>query len=768
MNNVKILLYFEGEKSLAKSGIGQVIANQQRALDSVGIEWTTDENCKDYDILHINTYGPKSIAAVRKAHSKGKKVIYHGHSTEEDFKNSFLLSKQIAPLAKMYLTTLYKMADYIIAPTEYSKKLISSYGVETPISAVPNGIDLDKYVPRGSKEKAFHEQFEIKADEKVVISEGHCLTCKGLFDFIEVAERLPNYRFIWFGETSLASLPKKNRDAIKKNHPKNVEFAAGFKGDVIEGAYSAADCFLFPSFEETEGDVVLEALASKQNILVRDIPAYEGLLEDNKNCYMANDVDGFVEKLEGIVEKKLPDLSGEGYKTAQSCSINSIGKELEEVYRKVADIEHQSLNIGIFTDTYFPEVSGVATSIRTLRDELEMRGHNVYIFTTTSAGLKNKVDEDECIIRFGSIPFISFTDRRISMRGAAKAQQLAKKYKLDIIHTQTEFGMGVLGKVTAHTNKIPVLHTYHTLYREYLHYVMNGKLLKPIHVKLLFKMFLADVYGCICPSRRVEKEVRSYGIDKLPLRVIPTGIDINKFTQDDALEADKYRCDIREKHGYTDENIVLLSLGRLSYEKNIQAVISALPDMVVAKPEIRLLIVGEGPYHEDLANLASDLGVEDYVEFVGMINNDEVNHYYYAADYFVNASTSETQGLTYSEAMASSLQVIAHGNDYLEDLIDDPSLGSLFYSDDQIAQTTLDYIDSGIKMDADVLGDKLFEISTTNFGARVEQFYKETIVDYKNYKFGEKKTILSLPAAFAKIPGKIPGVKKLMKDTKND
>ena len=132
-----------------------------------------------------------------------------------------------------------------------------------------------------------------------------------------------------------------------------------------------------------------------------------------------------------------------------------------------------SVNIGLFTDTYFPQVSGVATSIKTLRDELTAQGHNVYIFTTTDP--KAKEDDVEAgIYRFPSIPFVSFTERRIAVRGAFRAVHLAKKFQLDVVHNQTEFALGMMGKIVAHELKIPCLHTYHTMYQDYLHYIANG------------------------------------------------------------------------------------------------------------------------------------------------------------------------------------------------------------------------------------------------------------------------------------------------------
>ncbi|GMA43935.1 hypothetical protein GCM10025853_13920 [Tetragenococcus halophilus subsp. halophilus DSM 20339] len=137
----------------------------------------------------------------------------------------------------------------------------------------------------------------------MIISVGLYFRRKGIIDFVEVARRFPQYKFIWFGHISLYSIPKDIRRIVQYDHPDNVIFPGYIKGDIIEGAYSNADLFFFPSYEETEGIVVLEALASLQNVLVRDIPVYDGWLKDRKNCYMGNNNTEFSQLLEGIVEK---------------------------------------------------------------------------------------------------------------------------------------------------------------------------------------------------------------------------------------------------------------------------------------------------------------------------------------------------------------------------------------------------------------------------------------------------------------------------------
>lgn len=331
---MKILLYFEGENLIKVSGIGRAFEHQKKALASQGIEYTTDPWDRDYDILHINTYGVNSESIIRHARAEGKKVIYHAHSTEEDFRDSFFLSNQIAPLYKTWLVNLYCKADAIITPTPYSKSLLENYGITLPIYPVSNGIDPDRYAPDDEKIKAFRKYFSLRENDRVIIGVGLLFKRKGILDFVEVARRLPEYKFIWFGDISRLVIPHEITEAIE-NHPSNVIFPGYVKGPIIEGAYADADAFFFPSFEETEGIVVLEALAGRCPVLVRDIGAFEPWLVSGVNCYKGSDNEEFAALLKGIVEGTLPDTTENGYLTAKERSIDEIGRQLKEIYESV-------------------------------------------------------------------------------------------------------------------------------------------------------------------------------------------------------------------------------------------------------------------------------------------------------------------------------------------------------------------------------------------------------------------------------------------------
>ncbi|KRK59286.1 glycosyltransferase family 4 protein [Lentilactobacillus hilgardii] len=387
------------------------------------------------------------------------------------------------------------------------------------------------------------------------------------------------------------------------------------------------------------------------------------------------------------------------------------------------------MNIGIFTDTYFPQVSGVATSIKTLKNELEREGNQVYIFTTTDPHV-DKDTYERNIFRFSSIPFISFTDRRIAVRGLFQAYEIAKELNLDIVHTQTEFSMGMIGKFVAKNLNIPCVHTYHTMYEDYLHYVANGKLLKPVHVKEGTLAFCYHLAGVITPSDRVLDKLTEYGV-KCQMRIIPTGIDVGMY-------AKSIDTDIREKYHISKDTPVMLSISRLAYEKNISEIVDLLPSIIEQVPKVILMIVGDGPAKEDLMKQVTQLGLSKHVIFTGEVSNDHVNAFYRTANVFVSTSNSESQGLTYIEAMAAGLPVVVTSGDYTDGLLSNESLGQTFKRSDEFTEIVTRYLTNPVDKDNSkakkILDQKLTEISAETFGKRVVDFYHSVTVEQQLQK----------------------------------
>lgn len=327
---MKVLLFRDDEKIFAKSGVGRAMKHQEAALKLAGVDFTTDSS-DDFDIIHLNTINPKSYLLAKKARKNGKKVVFHAHSTEEDFRNSFALSNLAAPAFKKWLVKCYNTADVILTPTEYSRDLLLKYNLKAPIIPISNGIDLSQFSKNPEKIKAFREYFKLKKDEKVVISVGHYFERKGLPDFMAVARDFPEVKFIWFGHTPSAALTEHVKKAIRKK-PENVILPGYISGEIIQGAFTSADMFFFPSYEETEGIVVLEALAAKCQVLVRNIGVYDSWLSKNENCFMGKNNEEFTEAIEKYLSGEINSTIEKGYEVAKSKSLEKIGAQLKKIY----------------------------------------------------------------------------------------------------------------------------------------------------------------------------------------------------------------------------------------------------------------------------------------------------------------------------------------------------------------------------------------------------------------------------------------------------
>ncbi|MDY5649161.1 MAG: glycosyltransferase, partial [Lachnospiraceae bacterium] len=280
---MRILLYTGGQKLVEKSGVGKAISHQERALMLCGADITKNPKGA-YDVLHVNTVFPDALWMAKRAKRQGKTVVYHAHSTMEDFRNSFIGSNLLAPLFKKWLCLCYNTADLVLTPTPYSRELLEGYGLKVPVKAISNGVDTEFFVKKPEQRKRFRETYGIRDEDPVVLSVGLPIERKGILDFIALAEQLPKVQFFWFGYASPALLPGRVKRAMKKHLP-NLHFPGYVSKEQLRDAYGGSDLFLFLTKEETEGIVLLEALSMQIPVAVRDIPVYRDVFEDGVHLY---------------------------------------------------------------------------------------------------------------------------------------------------------------------------------------------------------------------------------------------------------------------------------------------------------------------------------------------------------------------------------------------------------------------------------------------------------------------------------------------------
>lgn len=329
---VKVLIYSKDYDTVKESGVGKAIDHQIKALKLAGCDFTLDEK-DNFDLVHINTTLPGSVYFASKAKKMGKKVIYHGHSTMEDFKNSFIFSNQIAPLFKRWLVYAYRKGDLVLTPTNYSKKILETYGLNRPIEVVSNGIDLDFWQKKLSDRENFYKKYGLDTEKKSIISVGLPIKRKGIDDFLRLARRMPQYEFVWFGKLDRALMSPEIKKEME-DVPDNFHTPGYVSSENLREAYGGSDVYAFLTREETEGIVLLEALATKAKILIRDIEIFEDSFVDGENIYKGKSLDDFERKIKGILQGNLPNLSEIAYKKAEEKSIVKTGARLVELYER--------------------------------------------------------------------------------------------------------------------------------------------------------------------------------------------------------------------------------------------------------------------------------------------------------------------------------------------------------------------------------------------------------------------------------------------------
>ena len=321
------------------------------------------------------------------------------------------------------------------------------------------------------------------------------------------------------------------------------------------------------------------------------------------------------------------------------------------------------MKILITTDLYTTTTNGVVTSVRNLMEELEKKGHEVRVLTVSE---KLKSHKTERIYYIKSLPLgIVYPDVRMPVSYRHRYLRELIQWKPDVIHSQCEcFSYQFAGYISRKTGA-PIVHTYHTLYEQYVTYVFPSRRLGAYLVGKLSKYRLRKAEAVVAPTAKVETVLKKYGL-RNPIHVVPSGI---------ALEQHKQRITPQQRQqklkqlGIAEDAMVLLNLGRLGTEKNLTELVELFAVATAHNDKLVLLVVGDGPARKDLEETAERLGVAKKVIFTGMVPPEDVHIYYQLGDVFVSASTSETQGLTYLEAAANGLPLLCRRDPCLEGVL---------------------------------------------------------------------------------------------------
>ncbi len=331
------------------------------------------------------------------------------------------------------------------------------------------------------------------------------------------------------------------------------------------------------------------------------------------------------------------------------------------------------MRIGIFSDTYLPQINGVSAVVDLLRRELRRLGREVLLFVPDYPGVDRGSDEARGVYRFPGLTFPFHRESQVVLpvnRGAYR-----RLPELRLIHSHTPFSMGLFAMWAAREFSIPHIHHYHTLFTEYRYYLPRA--IRPSRgmAQRISAAFCNRCEAIIAPSRPMKAELESYGIEK-PVYALPFGVDLREFEGESGRNP-------RGELGIPPGEPLLLHSGRLAREKNLPFLLRAFQAMLLEREDLRLVITGDGPERPALERYAAELGIQERVIFTGYLDREELVQLYKQADLFVFASKTETQGLVLVEALAAGTPAVALGERGVLDVIQDGVNGLLAPEDEQ-------------------------------------------------------------------------------------
>ena len=390
------------------------------------------------------------------------------------------------------------------------------------------------------------------------------------------------------------------------------------------------------------------------------------------------------------------------------------------------------MNIALFTDTYPPFINGVSTSCYNLTKTLREHGHRVIVVTPrTSAG---KLEFKDDIIYMPGIEMKNLYGYRLTRLYDNNVCKILKENNIELIHNQTDSTVGIFARRAARRLKLPIVYTYHTSYEDYTYYATHGvldRVAKKV-VRAYSKGIATRATEFITPSVKTKDFMRSVGTD-IYINVIPTGIDFSLFSKE-RFDEERAKA-FKEEHGIDEDTKVILLLGRVAKEKSMDVSINFFASYVKKHPDqkVKMLVVGDGPQRSELELLTHELHISHLVDFIGFVSAQEVPFYYHLGDVFNSASITETQGLTFMEAMSAGTIVLARFDDNLTNTIIDGETG-FFFTDEQSYISKIEKILSLSKEETDKINENAWKIidqySMDKFYSNILEVYKRALRKY--------------------------------------
>jgi 1,2-diacylglycerol 3-alpha-glucosyltransferase len=366
------------------------------------------------------------------------------------------------------------------------------------------------------------------------------------------------------------------------------------------------------------------------------------------------------------------------------------------------------VRVALFTNNYLPFCGGVTISVETLRRGLTARGHEPWVFAPRFPGA---TDADPRTVRYPSLPAATYPEFAVAVPFSPRIARRARALAFDVFHAHHPFLLGPAARRLARRGRRPLVFTYHTRYEKYAHYVPFRRRVVETAAVWLSARFAARADVVIAPSAVVRDELRTRGVEA-PIAVVPTGVDLEAFAPGDRRGA-------RRTLGLSFDDPLVLYVGRLDREKSVERVLLAFDRIASTVPAARLALVGRGMEAERLARFARRLGAGSRILFAGGRPHDTLPAWYRAADLFLFASETETQGLVLAEAAACGLPAVAVSAPGCDEVIHDGETGLLTKGD----PTALAEAAIGLLLDAErrtTMGRWARQIALCEFGVSLQ------------------------------------------------
>jgi 1,2-diacylglycerol 3-alpha-glucosyltransferase len=385
------------------------------------------------------------------------------------------------------------------------------------------------------------------------------------------------------------------------------------------------------------------------------------------------------------------------------------------------------MNVGFFTDCWEPQINGVVISMKNLERSLTERGHHVFAYAPAYGSERKSTPT---VFRQPAITYPFQKEFSMAAPSHRRALRRARFQDLDLIHGHTEFSLGFAAASVARRLAVPFVFTLHTLWKYYAHYLFWGQLPNSLLIPAMRRFYLKPDYF-IAPSSKIKTYLKKEFRVSAHIETIPTGLDLKLFSECAPSPAE--RAAFRREYGIGPDDIVMIFAGRMGREKSIDVLIDSLPPLLRSHPNLKLLLVGDGPARDELERRAENLGVRRSVAFTGYLKHASLPLAYRSSDFYAIASLTESQGLVTVEAMASGLPVIVREDAAHLDIIGRPENGLVF-------RTTLEFVKAAVALLSSPelrasLRDRSLARSAgftlEQFGARMEAFYQWAIEDFR-------------------------------------